>query len=265
MSERMNRRGELRDVPIERMRTREEVSQRKLDHRWVAQIAQKFDIEDFGFPVVNHAGEWYWILDGQHRIAAFKYWLGSWQGQQVQCFVYQGLSEQEEAKLFDRLNTTKSVSIFDKFRVRLTAGLPDETNVEAIVRLNQLKLSRQRESGSLSCVGTLLRVYRRSDDCLNRTLKVSYTAFEDGGLEADIIDGIGTLVGRYDGQIEDGRLVACLKDLRGGATTLRQHAERLRQQMGGTKSHAIAAAAVRAYNKGRGGKKLPNWYSAEVE
>lgn len=264
MADRLSRRGTMQFVPLDKMRTREEISQRKLDPKWVATIAQNFDIEDFGHPVVNHSGEWFWILDGQHRVAALKQWMPDWQGTQIQCFTYKDLGEQEEAKLFDRLNTTKAVSRYDKFRVRLTAGLPEETNIDAIVRLCQLRISRQKGTAAISCVGTLLRLYRLDSEgtALKRTLTVCYWSFGDEGLESEVLDGCGALIGRYDDQVDDERLTEALKKLPGGLTFVRQRGERLRQMMGGTKPHAIAAALVEIYNKGKSGRRLPRWWAA---
>lgn len=259
----MTRKCKLEDVPLEKMRVREGISQRSLRQNWVATLASTFDPDRFQPPTVNHSGEWFWVLDGQHRVAALKNWLGKWEGQKVECWVYKGLSEQEEAQVFDLLNNTKNVSLYDKYRVRITAGEPDETNVDAIVRLNGLKVSSAKERDAVACVGTLMKVYRRSPDCLNRTLGISKSSFGDAGLEADIIDGIGALLGRYDGQVEDPRMVKALNGIQGGVTALRQRGERLRHQFGGPRAHAIAAAAVEAYNRGRGGKKLPAWWKSE--
>lgn len=255
----------IKEVPLTKMRAREGVSQRPFRPAWAQKLAQEFDPNLLGNPVVNHVGEWYWLLDGQHRVGALKLWIAAngddWQTWTIPCRVYSGLTEQQEARKFDGLNTYKSVDLFSKFQTRLHGGYEEETNVDAIVRLNKLKIARERDSGCVSCVGTLLKVYRRSDDALNRTLHVAYWAFSDAGLESDVIDGLGTLVGRYDGQIEDKRLIDALKELHGGVSTLRQRAQRNKQQYGGPTAHCIAAAAVDAYNKTKG-KKLPTWWKA---
>jgi hypothetical protein len=260
MVEQLKRKARLMDVPLDKMRVREEVSQRKFDPNWANTIAQDFNLEDFGAPYVNRSGEWFWIVDGQHRVAALKLWLGEWKGQKVECWVYQNLSEQEEADLFDRLNTVKRVSAFDTYKIRLTAGRETETNIEAIVRLKKLKVSRQKGEGSIACPGTLAKVYRRGADCLSRDLGIAYEAFGDGGLDSDILDGLGLLISRYDGRIDDKRAIRTLGSVRGGVNALRNRAERLRQQMGAQRTHCIAAAAVEAYNRGKGGKKIASWW-----
>lgn len=263
MDEQLKRKARLMYVLLDKMRVREEISQRKFDPNWANEIARNFNIEDFGAPTVNKSGEWFWIVDGQHRIGGFKRWLGEWEGQKVECWVYHNLSEREEADLFDRLNTVKTVGAFDKFKVRITAGREAETNVEAIVRLKKLKVSRQRGDGAIAAVGTLLKVHRLGADCLSRDLDITFQSFGDSGLDADILGGLGVLVSRYDGRIDDKRAIRALGSIRGGVNSLRNRAERLRQQTGAQRAHCIAAAAVEAYNRGRGGKKLPSWWKSE--
>lgn len=251
-------------VPLKKMRVREEISQRRFDQNWANQLAREFNIDYFEPPTVNKVGEWYWIIDGQHSTWAFKKWIGDWGDQKVQCWVYHGLSEQEEANMFDRLNTIKVVGSFDRFAVRLTAGQEIEINVDAIVRLKKLKISRRKGEGAISCPGTLVRVYRRGPDCLSRGLSIAYESFGDYGLESDILDGLGLLINRYDGRLDDKRAIRTLRSVRGGANTLRNRAARLHQQVGAPRAQCIAAAAVEVYNRGRGGKKLPGWWKLDA-
>lgn len=265
MDERLKRKARLMYVPIEKMRVREEISQRKFDPNWANKIAQEFNLEDFGAPTVNKSGQWFWIIDGQHRVAAFKMWMVDWKDQKVECWVYHNQSEQEEADLFDRLNTVKAVTAFDRFRVRLTAGREAETNIDAIVRLKKLKVSRKRAEGGISCPGTLIKVYRRGADCLARDLSIAHESFGDSGLDADVLDGIGLLVSRYDGRLDDRRAISALGSLRGGVNALRSRSARLSEQMGAPKAHCIAAAVVETYNRAKGGKKLPSWWKSGAE
>ncbi len=262
---RLKRKARLMYVSLEKMRVRHEVSQRKFNQNWANTIASNFNLEDFGNPTVNKTGEWFWILDGQHRVAAIKQWLGDWKGQKVECWVYYKLSDKEEANLFDRLNSVKAVGAFDKFQVRLTAEREDETNISAIVGLKHLKICRKKGGeGEMSCVGTLGRVYRLGADCLSRDLEITYESFGDSGLEADILGGIGLLVSRYDGRLDDKRAIAAFSSMKRGVNALRTRAGKIREQVGGQRPQCIAAAAVEAYNRSKGGKKLPNWWKSQA-
>ena len=265
MDKRLKQTSRVESVPLDKMRVREAIAQRTGPVRpgHVARLLRNFSIDKIGYPVINHTGGWYWIIDGQHRVAAIKIWLGEWEGQQIECRVYKNLSEQEEAEMFLDLNVMLAVRQIDKFRAALTARREDEINIEAIVRKNGLKISEDSSDGSIACVATLLKVYRRGAECLNRDLHIVNESFGDSGLDADVLDGIGLLVSRYNGQLDDGKAIRALSSIRGGVNALRSRAERLRQQTGSQKAHCMAAAAVEIINKGRGGKKLPGWWKDE--
>lgn len=265
MDEKLKRAAVIQWVPLDKMRVRAEVSQRAFDQAWANDIAKNFDIDRFRRPVVNRSGDWFWIVDGQHSTAAYKQWLGDWKDQKVECEVYHGLSEKEEADLFDWLNNTKPVNAFDKFTTRITAEREEETNIAAIVRLRGLKIARKRGENALSCVSSLRRVYRRGPEVLNRTLEIVSGAYGDAGLDADIIVGIGLLISRYDGLVAPGKAIDTLGSARGGVGALRNRRERLRQQTGVQSDQCTAAAAVEIINRGKGGKKLPSWWKFDAE
>jgi hypothetical protein len=51
-----------------------------------------------------------------------------------------------------------------------------------------------------------------------------------------------------------------LSSAHGGVKGLLNAAENLRNMTGNPKAHCVAAAAVNIVNRGRGGKKLPDWW-----
>ncbi len=89
---RIQRAARLRWVPLERMKVNP-LAQRDLNQARVSRLAACFDPEQMGAPTVSLRGGWYYLIDGQHRIAALKLWLGDWAGQEAQCWCYEGLSE----------------------------------------------------------------------------------------------------------------------------------------------------------------------------
>ena len=105
---RIERAARLRWVQLAQMRVNP-LAQRDLNQARVSKLAAAFDPELMDAPTVNHRGGWYYLIDGQHRIAALKEWLSSWQDQQVQCWTYEGLREAEEAEKFLALNDTLPV------------------------------------------------------------------------------------------------------------------------------------------------------------
>jgi hypothetical protein len=221
---RVEREARLRWVPIPKMRV-SPVGQRALNQARVDRLAAEFDLEQLGTPTVNERDGLFYIIDGQHRIAALEQ-IG-WGDQQVQCWTYSGLSEEEEADRFDRLNDVLAVHAFDKFRVRVTAGREIESDIDRIVRAQRLVVSRDAVPGAISAVGTLRRLCQR-----------------------------------YNGELSEDEAIKKLGKVHGGVSGLLGKAELLRRQMGQPKGHCVAAAAVEFINTGRGGKKLSSWWKS---
>jgi len=262
----VERTAHLKWVPLIKMRVNP-LAQRDINQARVDKLVAEFDLEQFGAPTVNHRGEYFYTIDGQHRTEALKKWFGDggWEDQQIQCWTYDGLSEGEEADVFLKLNDTLTVSAFAKFRVGVHAGRIDESDVDRIVRSNGLRVSSDKGNGAISAVGTLMRVYRRAGGAtLGRTLRVIRDAYGDPGLEAQVIDGLGMLCDRFNGDLDDAHLVKRLGGALGGVNGLLGKAENIRLATGNPRAHCIAAAAVDINNSGRGGKKLPNWWKSDV-
>lgn len=255
---RIERTARLRWVPLKQMRVNP-LAQRALNQARVNQLAACFEVEQMGAPVVSHRGGWYYLIDGQHRIEALKLWLGSWEDQQAQCWCYEGLSEAQEADIFLKLNDTLPVHAFAKFKVSVQAGRDAEADVDRIVRALGLRIARG--SGGISAVATLRRVYSRGGPAvLSRALRIIRDAYGEAGLDGPVIEGIGLLCQRYDGDLSEQRAIERLSLAHGGVSGLISRAGQLRQSTGSGAAQCVAAAAVEVINRGSGGRKLPGWW-----
>lgn len=258
----VTREARLRWVPLEKMRV-SPYSQRDLNQSRVDHLAANFDLEQLGNPTVNEKGDYFHIIDGQHRVEALRS-IG-YGDQQIQCWTYSDLTDIEEAETFLKLNDYLAVSAFDRFIKGVNAGRDVETDIDRVVRAQGLVVSRDMIPGSIRAVGTLKRIYSRSDGkTLGRTLRIIRDAYGDTGLEAPVLDGIGMLCQRYNGDLNDEDAVKKLSAAHGGVNGLIGKAEVLRRQTGNQKNHCVAAAAVEIINSGRGGKKLPSWWKSEA-
>lgn len=263
---RVERAARLTWVALGVMRT-PTMAQREIQAGRVDHIAANMDLEQIGTPTLNRRGGLYYILDGQHRIEAYKQWIGEgWEHQQLHCFVYDGLSEEEEAETFLKLNDTLTVQAFDKFRIGLNANRPEEVEIAAIVQRAQLTISRAATTeGAVAAVGTLRRVYRRDGGAvLHRALGIVRDAYGTSGLDAHVIDGIGLLCGRYNGDLSEEVAVTRLRSASGGVAGLMNRAYFLKNQNGQPLNQCVAAAAVDLINRGKGGKKLPSWWKQDA-
>lgn len=248
-------------VPLSRMRVSQS-AQRSLNTGRVDKLVVDFDPEQMGFPVVSFRAGQYWIIDGQHRVEALKSWLGKgWETQKIECRVYHGMNEREEADMFDRLNNQLAVKTFDKFKVRVTAGRKTEVEVQKIVEREGLRISVSKEDGSVGAVGTLVKIYERSGpDTLARTLRLARDSFGSPGFTAQVLDGLSQLCQRYNGELKDDETVERLRSVRGGLGGVISRSEVLHKQTGNAKHLCVAAAIVDVLNARRGGRKLPSWW-----
>ena len=257
---RVEREARLKWVPIALMRV-SPLSQRELNQARVDHIAATLDLEQLGTPTVNHRDGWYWVIDGQHRIEALKQ-IG-YGDQQVQCWAYVGLTEQEEAERFLLLNDTLTVNALSKFRVGVQAGRPLECDIDRIVRAEGCMVTYDKVPGAIGAVGTLRRIYLRSGGgVLRQTISLVRDAYGDAGLEAAVLDGVGLFVHRHS-SLDLGAVVERLRAARGGSHGLLGKAETIKRSTGNQKNHCVAAAVVEIINQGRGGKKLPTWWHEE--
>lgn len=255
---RVERSARLRWVPIAKMKVNP-LAQRDLNQARVDHLAANIDLEQLGTPTVSERDGHFYIMDGQHRVAALVQ-MG-WGDQQIQCWTYTGLTEQEEAERFLKLNDVLAVEAMARFRAGVHAGRDMECDIDRIVRSQGLCVSKDGIPGAIRAVGTLRRVYSRSDGpTLGRTLRIVRDAYGDSGLEAPVIDGIGYLCSRYNGELDEAAAVAKLGGANGGVNGLLGAAEKLRRSTGNPKGQCVAAAAVEFINTGRGGKKLPSWW-----
>lgn len=233
-------------------------------------IAAEFDPEHFGTPVVNMRDGRAWMIDGQHRAAALKIWLGEgWQDQYFEAEIYDDLTEAQEADTFLARNNSMAVNAYNKFRIAVVAGHEDEQTVSGIVLREGLTISRDRNAeGRVMAVGTLLRIYRRAGgEVLRRTLAIVRDAYGSAGLEAAVLAGVSMVVHRYD-RLNDDELVHRLQNAFGGVGGVLAKAERARKETGNPKHSCVAAAIVDTYNsmasdaKGGDGTKLLSWWKA---
>lgn len=252
-------------VALGKMHTRTRHAQREIrNENRVGHLVHHFDLDKFEPPTLSERKGTYYIIDGDHRVAAVSQWLGEgWESQQIECRVYSGLTEAEEAELFLSLNDKLTVSAMDKFRVSVNAGREDEMRVQALVEKQGLCISRERIPNSIGSVTTLMRVYRRSNgDILSKALRIIRDAYGDPGFEQTVIDGLAHVCQRYNGTIEEKQAIDTLASAKGGVNGLLGRAEVLRKQTGNSKSQCVAAAAVDIIKTAKGGRHIPSWWKS---
>jgi len=235
-------------------------AQRKFSKAQAEEYAADFDIEALGYPVLNRRDSRWYIVDGQHRIAALR--LMGWGDLKLECECYYELTEQDEARLFLERNRRRNVAPFESFRVALTAGRGRECSVNDVVTAVDMRVARGNTPGNIAAVTALLAVYDRGGaKTLQRALVILRDAYASNhlALTSEVIQGLGLVCQRYNGAFDDD--VAIQKLSRASLTALLTQATVLRKQTSRPKAECLAAAVVDLMNRGRGGRKLDSWWS----
>ncbi len=235
-------------------------AQRKHRPHKSQKIAAGFDPEKLGVPVVSLRGGHYWIVDGQHRIGGLK--IIGYDDQLIECDVYEGLSEREEAELFDGLNDSLPVNVYDKFMVRIEAQRPRECQIAYVVQEEGLRIGT--DGKDITAVGALGRVYDfGGPDALGLALRMIRDSYGDVAMRGQFIEGAGLVAHRYNGQLDEEKAVQKLSALHGGFSGVMSKAGLIKRRLGRPLPHCVAAAIVEVINGGRGGQKLPDWWSQD--
>lgn len=238
-------------------------AQRELNPAWSDHIAADMDVEKIGVFVVNKRGSTYWLVDGQHRREALLQ-IG-WGDQQVQCQVFENLTDEQMAELFLGVNDKLTVPALPKFRISVAAGREREIAIDKIVRAAGCAVTRDKVDGGIGAVGTLIRIYERSGPrVLGRTIAIIRDAYGSPGFDAPVLDGLSLLCARHNGDLEDQVLVAKLKNIQAGVDGLMGRARLIREQVKQPLNQCVAAAATDVLNAGRGGKKLAPWFREDA-
>ena len=254
------RKGTIEWVYISEMKVSPK-AQRRFIQSHADTYAADFDIDKLGYPVVNERDDYFWLVDGQHRVEALK--MLGYGDQQIECEVFVGLSEEEEAELFLGRDERRRIALFDKFKIGLVAGRTEEEGIARVVESVNLKISQDSTEGCISAVKALRDTYHLGGPSgLTRTLillRDSYSG-DPGAFKAELILGMGLVCQRYDGALNDTTVAARLGGVRGGTMPLVRKANAIKEKTGHLKADCVAAAIVETLNAGKGGKKLESWW-----
>lgn len=256
-------------VPIASLNVDPE-AQRPVSMSWVKARTHNFDPDQVGYILVNKRpnGKTY-IVDGQHRVELMR--AIGWSDQNIPAEVFDGLTQAQEAKLFNARNDRKSVTPYHKFRISVTAGDPEACDIDRIVRAHGLIVTDKSDDGNISAVASLQRVYRgagltsakEGPAALGKSLTTLVQSWgrQSSSVNGEVIQGLGMLFLRYNGSINEKDLVKKLAPFPGGAPGVLGKGRAIRELRGRPVAHCIASLVVDIYNKGRKNGKLDAWES----
>lgn len=237
--------------------------QRGLDRNRVAKIAEDLELTAIGIITVSHRGNGsHHVIDGQHRVEALR--LAGGDSEEVQCRVFEGLSIEEEARMFRLLNNTVKLHALDKFKVRVVEGEPAAVAIHAILSKHGWRVAGGAGDDAFAAVTAAERIWRRDRDALDRTIATITRAWGHTSAASNgfIVEGLGLVYARYGEATDDVSMADRLARYPGGPGRLIGAARGLQQAYRFSVTTAIADLIVEIYNANRRTKALPPWRAA---
>jgi hypothetical protein len=238
--------------------------QRNLETRRAQKIADEFDPAAMGTIVLSlREDDKYYVVDGQHRRAAAM--LAGHGNTQFDAAVYEGLSLNEEARLFRLLNTTKVPSAIKRFDIRLVEGEPVAVHIDKIIHPWGWRVGNPGNANAISAVTTLEVVNGYDPDgereVLNRTLGAITGAWnhDNDGVSAPVLGGVGVLINRFSEQIDFKALAKTMARTWGSPVNLASQGKNWKINRGGRVAYCVAEILHSAYNKRRPVHPLDSW------
>lgn len=250
----------MEEIPASRLAIDRRV-QRELIPARVRKLVKSFDLDAIGVVTVSERAKGerfvYVVIDGQHRVIALReHGLNDWP---LKCHVYTGLSLQDEAWIFRKLNDHRLLSKWEDFDKGLREGDAECKGIERIVDDAGLGLYKVSQDQKVACIATLQKIYRNSmfgrngADVLREALDISVESWGgiSSGLEGSVLEGLSLVAGKYNGEVDRKALVQKLSKYPGGPSALLGNARGLRNIKSLPVPRLVASLVVSLYNKGR--------------
>lgn len=243
----------------------------------IRNIAENFDQDAFGTPVISSRKDGMnATIDGQQRTLALR--LLGWSDEaMIPCIVKYGLTIEDEAALFGKLNKTKNMSTYEKFRARYVAKDQAAVEIVGIARGCGLSFFPGENAPVIGAVGACEKIYggyrskvrHKCGHILRMTLETILSAFDPNreALSGPMIVGVGLVILNYYSRsginFDLDRLKTKLNYHQYTASNLILAGRGRSEHLGGSIPDGVASEIVEIYNKGLRSElqRLPPWRS----
>lgn len=251
-------------VPISKMKVLR-VAQRDLNDQRAKAMAEEFDPDKLGMPVVNIRDGVAWVIDGQHRIKMLEY--AGWGDQSIQCETYHDLTDAQMAEMFLGRDARVATNPVDRYRIGLTAGRKENTDIQRVADALGLVITARggNDARMIRAIQSVIEVYRLGGNkLLLRTLAMLRDSFpgDPMAFKGPLIKGVALVYDRYGERVDDKRLQEKLSKVLGGANGVLRQAETTVHATGKAKNECVADTIVKIHNSGRGtASRLEPWWA----
>lgn len=177
--------------------------QRKPDMMKIKKMAAEFDKTLIGTITVSRRDGQYFIIDGQHRVILAKT-IGI---KGLMALVYEGLTYEEEAEYFNRLNNAngeqKRLRKTDIFRAGVEAKDTAAIDIKSIIENVGFRIAETNANNTITAIGTIEKIYKKHGaQGLKNTLQLIKDTWkgERYSLNNMVIEGVAEFLNIYTAQ-----------------------------------------------------------------
>lgn len=233
--------------------------QRPLNMSHVRAITKGFDLNAFGVLLVSERADGtYWVIDGQHRLAAVLS-IGD-AAFLIPCHIYRGLSVAEEATVFHMQTLRRAITPIDRFKARVFSDDPQALAIDAILRNHGLQVGNAQH-GYVTAVAAVERIYTtHGAERLDLVLTLIMAAIDDepGRVPTStILYGVNAFLTRYGRSVNQQRLTAAIRTA--GVEKIVRSTTAIKELLRESVSNACGRALLAQYNNRLQSNRLPEW------
>jgi hypothetical protein len=201
---------ELVRVPIKSLSVMWAQAQRPFNEKWAKQIAEEFDPDKFDPPVItrpNGVGQ-YHIVEGQHRVGGAKIAFG--ESEQLLCRMVDCEDPARAAEIWLGINAgRKAIKPIHAFEVSVAAGREPQTEISAIVKKMEYRISGYKGERCISAVSSLIWVHNKFGVAILKAVLLVLDKTWSGDPAAfagDLIRGYASFINEFHSYLEPKRL-----------------------------------------------------------
>lgn len=254
---------DIRSIRVSELKTiPNQQTQRLINRSHVKEIADNFDRNVFAPVTVSCRDGEYYILDGQHRVGAVKLRFGD--SYIVECKVIYGLTAEQEADLFVKINTSqKMLNASDVVKGKYYANDPQVVAIKKMCDRNGIEFgfesgSRNKQDGRIIAVKTLCDTYEKlGKTTTERIIKLLNDTWNGNaeGLSATMIKAMAVIMSLYSSELNDKIWVKKLSPV--DPSRLIAMAKNDLTTKANIPIKIARIAVTNYYNKGKGANALP--------
>lgn len=196
-------------------------------------------------------------LDGQHRAKAG---LANGFADETFCFVWRGLTLQQEAILFRLLNNTTKVGIMAEFPVMVNAGDAKAVEVDTVLKRHKLTVGTPE---GFNAIAAALRIVenKKGAEALDWAISVVLDTWgaSKKNLDGRLVEALAMIHLHYGPIVDTDNLRQKMTGVAGGVHGLIGKARTIRDLKGGRIQVAMVEAVVGVYNANKRRNLLPEW------